>query len=94
MSGAKLIALFVLAASLGACDSGTGQERAEDHGHPRGSERSEGLGRRARDPRADEIRRTEALRGTYLDGVVSGLPFSAMNTAASFTVALPLLVAW
>ena len=35
MSGPKLIALFVLAASLGACNSGTGQERAEDHVHDR-----------------------------------------------------------
>src|SRR5207344_950885 len=35
MSGPKLIALFVLAASLGACDSGTGHERAEDHVHDR-----------------------------------------------------------
>src|SRR5512143_217548 len=31
MSGAKLITSFLVAASLGACDSGTGQERAEDH---------------------------------------------------------------
>ena len=55
----------------------------------------------------DEIRRAEPLRppgrflrsvaagrtGRYLTGVVSGLPFSATRTAASFAVTVPLLVA-
>ena len=31
MLGPKLVGLFLLAASVGACDSSTGQERAEDH---------------------------------------------------------------
>ena len=53
------------------------------------------LGRRTRDGRPDEVRQAEALMsGRYLAGVVSGLPFSATKTAASFAVTLPLLIAW